>query len=250
MTTALITIDSLKNYTLGAYDGEIGKISDFLFDDKVWGIRYLVADTRKWLPGRKVLVSPISIGSINMITKTVDVGLSKEQIKNSPPLDTDAPVSRQYEIFFNRYYSWSSYWLGSGLWGDEMYPRRLKSQNELLEIEDDSDGTPNLRSTNEVAGYRIHTLDEDIGHVEDFLIEEDTWIVRYLVIDTSNWIPGSKRVIVHPNWVDAVDWAEGAVAVRMTKEQVESCPEYNPDDPVNRDYEKSIFDHYKLPYYW
>lgn len=249
MTTALVSVDSIKDYDLCANDGEIGKISDLLIDDKAWVIRYLVADTRKWLPGRKVLISPISVGSVNVITRTANIGLSKEQIRNSPPLDSDAPVSRQYEIFFNRYYDWSNYWLGPNLWGKEMYPRRLKSQNELPEIEDDSNENSNLRSAKEVAGYRIMTLDDDLGHVEDFLIEEETWQVKYLVIDTSNWIPGSKCVLVHPNWVDAVDWAEGAITVRMTREQIESSPEYNPEDPFNRDYEKSIFDHYKHPYY-
>jgi len=252
MTTAFISFDTLKKYDLEAHDGEIGKINDFLFDDTSWVVRYLVADTRKWLPGRKVLISPISIGSVNAITSTIDIGLSKEQIKNSPALDSDAPVSRQYEIFFNRYYDWSNYWSGSNIWGEESYPRRLKSTNELLEIEDDASGaeTPKLRSTKEVAGYHIHTLDGDIGHIEDFLIQENTWIVKYLVIDTSNWMPGSKRVIVHPNWVDSVDWAKSIVSVKMTREQVEISPEYNSSDPISRDYEKSIFDHYKFPYYW
>lgn len=213
-------------------------------------VRYLVADTRKWLPGRKVLISPISIGSVEAMGMTVHVGLSKEQIENAPPLDSDAPVSRQYEIFFNRYYDWADYWVGSRIWGNDLYPRSLQSLRDLPQAEAGKDGESYLRSAQEVVGYRIHARDDDIGHIDDLLVEEGTWVIRYLVIDTSNWIPGSKRVIVDPNWVDSIDWAEQAIDVRMTKEQIESSPEYDPLVPVYRDYEKAIFDHYDFPYYW
>ena len=250
MKTPLSSIASIKGFELGAHDGAIGSCKDFLFDDKAWVIRYLVADTRKWLPGRKVLISPISIGTVDGVSLTINVGLSKEQIKNAPPLDSDAPVSRQYEIFFNRYYDWSDYWRGPQLWGAEIYPRSLRSRQELSEIEGNGDEDPKLRSTGEVSGYRVHARDDDIGHVEDFLVEEGTWVIRYLVIDTGKWLPGSKRVIVDPNWVDSVNWADRSVAVRMTREQIENSPEYDPLDPNFRDYEKSIYDHYKFPYYW
>lgn len=250
MKTPLISMDLLKRFELGAHDGTIGRCGDFLFDDELWVIRYLVVDTRKWLPGRKVLISPISIGTVDSVSQTINIGLSKDQIKNSPPLDSDAPVSRQYEIFFNRYNDWSNYWEGAEFWGKSPYPRALKSRNELLEIEESADDQSNLRSVNEVAGYRIHARDDDIGHIEDFLLEEDSWLIRYLIIDTSNWMPGSKRVIVDPNWVESVDWADRSVMIKMTREQIESSPEYNPHDPIYRDYEKSIFDHYRFPYYW
>lgn len=250
MVMKMRNLDSLKGFELGAQDGNIGKCKDFLFDDKVWVIRYLVANTRKWLPGRKVLISPISVGTVDSLRQIVNVSLSRDQIKNGPALDSDAPVSRQYETFFNRYFDWSDYWQGSGMWGEYSYPRSMKIEKDLLDIEQDPKAGPNLRSTEEVSGYRIHARDDDIGHVEDYLIEEDSWAIRYLVIDTSNWIPGSKRVIVNPNWVDAVDWADRSLELRMTKEQVESSPQYDPQVGLNRDHEKAVFDHYNYPYYW
>ncbi len=246
----LRSTNSLKGYQLGAQDGGIGECSDFLFDDESWVVRYLLADTRKWLPGRKVLISPISIGEIEVIGRTVNVSLSKDQIKNSPPLETSAPVSRKYEMFFNKHFGWSDYWDGSAIWGNDAYPGSLKSRSEMQEIEQTADRRSNIRSTSEVAGYRIHAQDDDVGLVEDFLVEEETWIIRYLVIDTSTWIPGSKRVIVEPNWVDQVRWDDRSISLRMTKEQIENSPEYDPLVPVYRDYEKSIFDHYDFPYYW
>jgi len=250
MDSLLRSVNVLRNYELGANDGVIGKCSDFLFDDEAWVIRYLVADTRKWLPGRTVLISPISLGEVSSRNEVINVGLSKGQIKDSPPLDSNAPVSRQYERYMNKYYDWTDYWGGPEIWGKEPYPRTLKTRDEFQEIEQDPDGGANLRSAEEVAGYHIHTRDESIGHIDDFLVDEETWQIRYLVIDTSNWLPGSKRVIVDPNWVDKVAWMDRSVTVRMTKEQVENCPEYDPHIPVYRDFEKSVFDHYKFPYYW
>ena len=250
METSMISVDLLKRFELGAHDGTIGTCSDFLFEDLSWVIRYLVADTRKWLPGRKVLISPISIGTVDIVSRTVHIGLSKEQIKNSPPLDSDAPVSRKYEIFFNRYNDWSDYWGGSDLWGEDAYPRTLKSRKELLDIEQSVEHRSNLRSIKEVTGYRIHARDGGIGHIDDFLVDQDRWLIRYLVVDTRNWIPGSQRVIVNPNWVESVDWAERSVSIKMTKEQIESSPAYNRSKAIHRDYEKSIFDHYEFPYYW
>lgn len=250
METKIHSIDAIKGYELGANDGGIGKTKDLFFDDQSWVIRYLLADTHKWLPSRKVLISPISVGSIDPLTRTIYINLSKKEIKESPPLDSDAPVSRQYEAVFNKHYDWVNYWGGASLWGIDMYPRTLGLKKELSEIEKISEGETNLRSAEEVTGYRIHTRDGDIGHIEDFLMVEDTWLIRYLVIDTSNWIPGSKRVIVDPNWVDDVNWADNSVLLKVNKKQVESSPEYDPSMPVERDFEKSIFDHYKFPYYW
>lgn len=248
--TTFYSVGLLEGFEMGASDGSIGKCSDFLFDDRSWVIRYLVVNTRNWLLGRKVLISPISVSEIDVVTRLVNIDLRREQIKNSPPLDSDSPVSRQYEIVFNRYYNWPDYWEGSEIWGEDAHPRTLNSQKELLELEESDEDGSNLRSTSEVAGYRIHARDDDIGYVEDFLVSEDSWHIRYLVIDTSKWRPDSKRVIVHPNWVESVDWAGRSVMVKMTKEQIENSPEYDSKIPVHRYFEKSIFDYFKFPYYW
>ncbi|THB75767.1 MAG: PRC-barrel domain containing protein [Desulfobulbaceae bacterium] len=247
----LYSASFLDGFDIGASDGSIGKCHDFLFDDNAWIVRYLVVNTRNWLLGRKVLISPNSVNKIDVVTHILNIDLLKEQVKNSPPLDSDAPVSRQYEVFFNRYYNWPDYWGGSEILGQAAHPHTLESsEKELLEIEASGEKISNLRSTKEVSGYKVHARDEEIGHVEDFLIDKNSWCIRYLVIDTSKWIADGKRVVVHPNWVESVDWAEGSLEMKMTREQIESCPEYDSNIPVHRDFEKSIFDHFKLPYYW
>ena len=128
----LRSMKDIQGYVLGAQDGEIGRCSDFLFDDKDWAVRYIVADTKKWLPGRKVLISPISIGDADGVSQTLNVGLTKEQIENSPPLETNAPVSRRYEVAFNKFFDWAHYWAGPSVWGEGLYPRLLQRNEEEL----------------------------------------------------------------------------------------------------------------------
>lgn len=241
----------IEGYELGALDGKIGKCHDFLFNDQDWVIRYIVADTRKWLPGRKVLISPISIGTADRATHTLHVSLTKEQIKEAPPLGTDEPVSRHYEIIYNTYYEWSPYWDGTLVWGPYQHPRLLQHPEELR---DTSELLPavdsHLRSIKEIIGYKIQTIDTDLGHIEDFIVEDETWVIRYLVIDTSNWLPGSKRVIVPTACVDMVDWVLSAMVMRISGEQLKNSPEYDPAVPLDRDYEGKIHTFYGLPHYW
>lgn len=247
----LRSLKDLKGYVLNAQDGEIGKCSDFLFDDQKWTIRYIVADTMKWLPGRKVLISPISVGDADGVTRRLNVGLTKDQIKSAPPLDADAPVSRQYEIALNKYYDWAHYWGGSAVWGTHHHPRMLinRPDDEQL-VPEVSDGNSHLRSAREVTGYRIQATDSEIGHVEDFIVDEETWTTRYLVVDTKNWIPASKKVLVAPDWVEQVDWRRSRVLMDLSREQIESSPAYDPSLPVNRELEVRLYDFYGRPYYW
>jgi hypothetical protein len=246
----LRSMKDIKGYVLGAQDGEIGKCSDFLFDDKDWTVRYFVADTHKWLPGRKVLISPISIGEADGTTRQLSVGLTKDQIKSAPPIDADAPVSRQFEIALNKYYDWGHYWGGPSVWGEHAYPRLLHRAEADRRVPQKSDNDPNLRSVKEVLGYHIQASDTDIGHIDDFIVDQDSWIIRYLVIDTSNWMPASKKVLVAPAWVDFVDWKRSKVLVDMTSSQIKNSPEFDPTLPVNRSYEVTLYDFYGRPYYW
>ena len=106
-----------------------------------------------------------------------------------------------------------------------------------------------LRSMDEVIGYHIQTLDGWLGHVADFIINDETWTIRYIVVDTRNWLPG-KKVLLSPNWIDATNWAQRKVHLDVTSQQVRDCPEYDPAAPVNREYEARLYDFYGRPKYW
>jgi hypothetical protein len=226
-----------------AIDGKIGRCKDFLFDDRYWAIRYMVADTARWLPGRKVLISPLSLNSPDWVQQKLPVDLTQEQIKSSPPLEDHAPVSRQYEIEWFNYYQYPYYWHSDGLWGinylveNEMSPPKKEKENAPSNY---------LRSAKEVKGYDIQAVDGSIGHVEDFIIEDTFWSIRYLVIDTKNWLPG-RKVLISPRWVDAVSWKDQSVHVNQNMKRIEKSPEYDPSRPVNLEYEARLYDYYGRP---
>lgn len=247
----LRSVNELYNFVLEAQDGEIGRCKDFLFDDERWTVRYMAADTGKWLPGRKVLISPISLGEPGWFNRRFEVKLTKEQIENSPPLDSDAPVSRQFETKWFAYYGYPYYWGGVGIWGGEPYPGPLFLQKGVYAENEPEFSEDNIhtRSAKEVIGYHIQAADDKIGHVEDFLLEDDSWTIRYMVVDTRNWLPG-RKVLVTPAWIEAVDWSERKVHVDLTKDQIKESPEYDPSSPVMREYEERLYEFYGRPGYW
>ena len=252
----LRSIKNMHGFIIQAKNGNIGKVDEFFFDDHTWTIRYLVADTGTWLADNRVLISPVSIGKPLWDKKIFPVSLTTEQVEKSPKVENDKPVSRQHEIDLASYYSWPSYWMGimePSVGSMQPYPffapNRTKPAAAEMEKSEES-GDPNLRSTNEVIGYNINATDGDIGHVEDFLAEDDNWIIRYLVVDTHNWLPGGRKVILSLNWIKEIVWPELHVKVNLSKEEIKKSPEFDPSTPTDRDYENILHNHYNKPRYW
>ena len=259
----LRSVNELKGQVIHARDGELGNVAQFLFDDDSWTIRYLVVSTGT-LIGREVLISPISIDH-NQKSDGLTLSLTQEQIRNSPDIDTDKPVSRQHEAQYFNYYGYPYYWGGPGLWGGTSYPIGHPSASRSLGYPDrtsDYGGTaatarpqpakkedPHLRSTKEVIGYYIEATDGNIGHVEDFLVDDENWAIRYMVVDTVNWWPG-KKVVVAPQWIKDVSWMESRVYVDLSRDHIKNAPEYDPTAMIDRGYEEKLYEHYRSPKYW
>jgi hypothetical protein len=106
-----------------------------------------------------------------------------------------------------------------------------------------------LRSTDEVTGYHIEASDGEIGHVADFLVDDETWAIRYLEVDTRNWWPG-KKVLVSPHWLDNVSWPDSKVYVDLTRETIRNGPEWSDSMTVTREYENRLYDYYDRSPYW
>ncbi len=238
---------TLKGYKLDSLNGEIGKVKDFCFDDHYWTIRYLVANTGNWLPGRKVLISPYALGDIEKDKQQIAVNLSKEQIVQSPSLENHQPVSRQFEDNFYGYYGWPNYWDGYSQGHDSLILGAHEEWREATHEEKAWD--PNLRSMHEVTGYHIQAADGELGHVEDFVIDDDSWAIRYLVIDTQNWWPGNK-VLISPEWIERVSWTESKVFINLARSIIQEAPEFTEKSLLNRDYETELHRYYNRPGYW
>lgn len=234
----------MMGYALHATDGEFGSVKDLLFDDEAWVVRYLVADTRKWLPGRKVLIPPTMAGPPDWEKRLVPVQMSKQEIEDAPPLAEDRPVSRQYEIALYQHHGWPMYWGSRETMG--VWPMFMTEHGASF---DEPEGDEHLRSVRETTGYHIAARDGEIGHVEDFIVNDHEWWLNYLVVDTRNWLPG-RKVIVSPAWVESFDWSKRQVHVDLTKDSIANAPEFDPNLPINRAYEERLYDFYGRPRYW
>jgi len=239
----------LRNYKMSAIDGEIGKVKEFYFDDRHWTIRYLVADTGNWLTGRKVLVSPYALIDVETGGQYIAIDLTKKQIEEGPSLSSDKPVSRQFEETFFAYYGWPMYWQGIYTWG--FYPYIVRDRKKWREPTQGEveQWDPHLRSTHDVTGHHIQAADGEMGHVEDFIVDDETWTIRYLIVDTRNWWPG-KKVLVSPQWIERVSWTEQKVFVNLPRETIKQSPEYSDARLLTREYERKLHGHYRRKGYW
>lgn len=254
----LNTVSHLTQSTVSASDGPIGKLKAAFFDDQAWAIRYLVVDTGEWFAGRRVLLSPYSVQQPLGHVDDVAVKLTREQVRNSPDIDTHQPVSRQHERALLGYYAYPTYWEGGGLWGTGSEPvapsgmqREVQAEvDKALHARDVRAGDLHLRDSTRVIGYDIRATDDSIGHVQDFIFDDLTWAIRYLVVDTRNWWPGGEKVLIGTQWIDRIDWATKAVYVTMTRDQVKRSPLYFPDAPLMREDEQHLHDVYGRTGYW
>ncbi len=232
-------IRTLLGSRLSAKDGDIGSIKDIFFDDHLWHMRYAAVDTGTWLPGKKVLVSPVSFCEPQVWDSgAVDVDLTRKQVTNRPEISDHLPVSRQKEEELAEQYRWQLFWVLNA------------AVNTAIPITSTHrDGDPFLRSVNEVVDYSIAAEDGEIGHVETFLLDFSNWRICYMVVDTKNWLPG-KKVLVSPAWVKRFIWEERKAVVSITKELIERSPEYDPSEPLSRQAEEDLYGHYSRPAYW
>jgi uncharacterized protein YrrD len=245
----------LQGFAIAATDGEIGKISDAYFDDEKWTLRNFVVDTGGWLSRHEVLILPMSIRGLDWSAHTARVDLSQQQIENSPGIDTARPVSRQLEAELFLHYDYPLYWTGPLLWGFGAMPP-LGGMIDSTQTTDPVGATKHddeanlanahLRSCDEVIGYHIRATDGTFGHVEDFLFDDEDWSIRFIAVNTSNWLAG-KHVLISPQLITRVNWAENNVFVNVSRETIESSPEFDSSRLPARDSEGGVYRHSGVP---
>lgn len=243
----------LKGLVIRASDGELGTVDQLYFDDETWAIRYLTVDTGGWLGGKHVLISPFAVVHTDWPARRLDVALTKKQVEMSPDVDTQRPVSRQQEAEYLGYYGYPSYWGGPYLWGSTLTPGlavpMLPSVERVPQSVKKESSDSHLRSSEAVTGYHIEASDGEVGHVEGYVVDEEQWAIRYIEVATRNWWPG-KKVLISPEWIERVSWAESKVYVALTREAIKDAPTYVESMPITREYENRLYVSYGRPPYW
>ncbi len=246
----LYNANDLRGFKLEALDGDIGQCEDFLFDDEHWTIRYMDARAGNWFTGTRVLISPVALREPDWEGQRFPVNLSREQIKDSPAITEDQPISRRYEASYYQYYGYGYYWLGNDVWGAGASPYLLQDDVLAQQIEPPQpEGDKHLRSLKEVTDYSVTIDDERIGKVDGFLVEDSTWALRYLIADTGKWL-SHHRVVLPPSLIKEISWADHAVALNVSKEALEQAPAYDDNGPLTREYEQQYYQHFGKRPYW
>jgi len=250
----LANASQLKGLVVRATDGALGTVDHFLFDDETWTARYLTVKTGAWLGTRRVLISPLSVAQVDWRAKTLDVALTKKQVENSPDINTCLTVSRQNEAAYLGSLGYPYYWSGPYLWGQTRCPADLFDSTDIsttsvTERAGKESVDSHLRSAETVTGYHIEAVDGEIGHVAGFVMDDDSWAIRYIEVATRNWWPG-KKVLVSPAWIEQVTWKDSKVHVGLTRDAIKNGPEYTESLPITREYEARLYLHYGRPPYW
>lgn len=225
----LRSAQQIRNAGIHALDGDIGEVHDILFDDSTWEIRYLVVDTSRWLLGRKVLIPPEVVLPGNDDDESIRLNLTKEQIKNSPDIETDRPVSEQMRATLAGYYGWATMPPGGiapAVGSPEMWAPPLSPMKP--DQDEEPPGDPHLRSTKEVIGYHILTADGELGQVEDVAIERERPAVAGLIADTRSFA-GGREVLIPVSLIREIDWLEQRVKVRVATRELQEQPEVHPN---------------------
>jgi len=247
----LTKLKQLDDFTLRASGEEIGRVRDVYFDDREWQTRYFVVQTGAWLNRRDVLIGPEAIQSLDREHRALAVSLSPDQVRNSPEVDTQKPVSRQREMELRTYYGWPAYW--GSIYTEGVVPpvsaaipptvAETRAQETLANRSTVEEGDPHLRSARELTGYHVEATDGAIGHIEDLIVDDVGWAIRYLLIDTRNWLPG-RKVIVAPHWAREISWETTRVYVDLTREAVRASPQFDDAAMTQSDYIDRLHDHY------
>jgi hypothetical protein len=250
----LLVPQALEGYDIVASDGRLGHVRDLLFDDRSWAFRWIVVNTGSWLSKRLVLIHPSATLDVDHERRTIRVNLSRLQVENSPDIAEDRPVSQQAQRALFDYYGWNSafgpVYFGMDAMGSE--ESRARSMREEQQTGDTDylgkPADPHLRSAAAVSGYHIEANDGLVGHLENFLFDDQSWGIRYLIVDTLNWWPG-RHVLLAPYAVTAIDWDARTIRVSVSRDLIKTSPPWDPADIIDQADEKRIHAHYGWPGY-
>ena len=206
-------LETLIGSSVTATDGETGVVRNFLFDDQSWTVRYLVVDVSNWLKRQPVVLAIAAVERPDWGRKTFDVRLTKDQMRNSPDVDTEKPVSRQQEIAMKEHFGWAAYWEDSEWFG--LFPAVPPGTEYPARANEDS----HLRSVVDLTGYEVWATDSEIGQLEGFILDDASWRLGYLYVKGGDWLH-SRSVVVPTRRVKSISWARRRVDLSHAREQI------------------------------
>lgn len=228
-TENLQNVEHIYGKAIGATDGEIGSVDDFLFDDETWELRYVVANTGSWLFGKQVLLSPHAFirrefGAADVESGVLHVNLTRKQVEESPSIDEHQPVSRQYEEEYHRYYGWPTYWGGGGMGGMGAFP--VVTPPPVAEVTEIEERDNHLRSMKEVTGYHVQATDEEVGSVTGFMVGIDEWKIRYIMVECGHWY-ARKTIFILPEHIIEISYVDSTILLNLSQADIKRTDDFD-----------------------
>ncbi|PSL50806.1 PRC-barrel domain protein [Salsuginibacillus halophilus] len=251
----LFEAKKLRNFGVITSDGELGKIDDVYMDEDQWVIRYLVVNRKPLLPGGKVLVSPIAVERMDINGQTIHLNVTKEELEEAPGKEEAEPITRKKELELHHHFGYGYYWPAQGMWGSFPYPHQLRveaphhQRPQELPNEEEIKVRSLKEMTGDWSGYDVEGSDGDIGTIDDVIVEDDTWNIRYISVDTGRLF-STGHAVLSSSWILHTEDEEKKVRVKMARHEVQAAPEYVPGQPLDREFEERLFDHYDQEKYW
>lgn len=245
---------AFNGYAIEASDGPLGTVSDLLFEDVGWAVRWLVVDTGNWLPGRKVLLPLTALGQPDQVSRKFPVALTMRQVQESPDIDTEHPVSRSVEAQIYNHYGRDPYWRPDSFPAGDDTARpsagllplpELTLLDPIVADPRPAAGDHHVRGVADAAQCEIQASDGAIGHVVELLVDDGSWHIRYIVVDTMNWWPGEK-VLISPRSIQEIDWARRSVQLDVDRQKVKDSPPYDKSITVDGLYDELFLTYYGI----
>ena len=240
----LLHYNWLSSYTVIGNDGEIGKVEDVYFDEEMWTVRYIVVKTGATFLSEKLFVSPVSIDKFDHTNELIRIGITKDEAQKAPD-PGDEPVSRKYEKDFSLYYRINPYWIGSGAWGSANTAREMAQQEVQILESDLEEDESHVHQAKHVTRYELAVTDGSFGKIDDLLIDESSFKIKYFVADMRKWLPGGKKVLISPQWIEEIEWAAARIRINVTRDQLESAPEYRTELDLTDERESELWLHFR-----
>ncbi|MFM0209520.1 PRC-barrel domain containing protein [Paraburkholderia sediminicola] len=224
----------------------MGKVDQIYFDVHNWHARYLVIDTSAWGYGQKIWAPPCCIHQIDFDSSVVKLNLEQQKMLGSPAIDTLKPISRFQEARLVNYYGCKPYWEEANAHDALQCSSRTTSPAEVVEPEKRDRMTLHTNAVNikvhllsikQAGGYTIEAVDGPIGRIRDFVFDDETWLIRYLTIDTREWWQSKSEVLLSTESVDSIDSAASTIFTTLSREAIQQRPVYLDDVPLRRMYE-------------
>ncbi len=229
----LRSVREVFRFRIRATDGKLGKADDFYFSEDDWSIKYVVVNTGRWFPSDRVLLGPERFERPDPLRRTISVELTKVEVTARAGSDSEEPLSSRQQKLMQERYGGSLYSQGGGPIG---VVHGVEWGQALALAEAERPALPSAvpqtahepRSTREVIGYKIEAVDGPLGRLEDFLLEDDDWTLRYLVINRRDVRVPNPRVLAPPSWVQYMSWSESRIHMRVQREKIKRSQRYDP----------------------